>query len=183
MATWGRHTTIGCVQMSHESTRHSLKPTRKFLWLHSSSGAWVCEYVWGTAWASECAAIVCLSVWVSEYFCKNLHTDLIWSGRSRALLRSEMIGKALASLRGDVQPATFQPSGPPRSLLWSEVMNWSDILVLAEFWVHLKLHNGQWVKRRFWSNRSRRAGALDGYLERPDETRTSHCFTKNKMSS
>lgn len=62
---------------------------------------------------------------------KNLHNDLIWSGLSLALLRSEMIGKAPASLRGDEQLARC--SGPPRFIPWSEMMNWSDILVLSEF--------------------------------------------------
>lgn len=104
---------------------------------------------------------LCECVWVFFFLCKNLHSDLIWSALSLALLRSEMIGKTLSSLRGDEQRAQKKPPGPPRFLLWSEVMNWSDILVLDELGL-ISSFKGPWVKRRFWSNHNRRAVKFPG---------------------
>lgn len=94
---------------------------------HSVNGSngRVCETY---AWVSDCRVFVSVCVCLS----KNLHSDLIWSGLSLALLWSDMIRNPLSSLRGHEQPALFTP-GLPRFMLWSEVMNWSDILVLAEF--------------------------------------------------
>lgn len=96
---------------------------------------------------SECECVsACLSERTSEWLCgmrvfvslfmkkkKNLHSDLIWSDQNLALLWSEMIGNSLASLHGGEQPASQQTPGPPHFMLWSEVMNWSDILVLCGF--------------------------------------------------
>lgn len=94
---------------------------------------------------SECECVsACLSERTSEWMCemsvfvclllkkKNLHSDLIWSDQNLALLWSEMIGNSLASLHGVEQPSQ-QTTGPPHFMLWSEVMNWSDILVLCGF--------------------------------------------------
>lgn len=88
---------------------------------------WLCERM--SEWANEWVSVSVHRVFV--YLCKNLHTDLIWSGSSLALLGPEMIGTTLASLFGDEQRARVSPPGLPRFMLWSEVMNWSDILVRA----------------------------------------------------
>lgn len=82
-----------------------LKVTRMFLRLHCLNGLCV-ERLWEcvvTAWVSECGVFE--SVTAILFLYKNLHSDLIWSGLSPALLWSEMIWKALASLRGDEQQA------------------------------------------------------------------------------
>lgn len=94
-------------------------------------GVWVCVLVWVSERVSECVKWECLCFFFFEK--KNLHSDLIWSDRNLALLWSEMIGKSLASLHGVEQPASQRTPGPPHFMLWSEVMNWSDILVLCGF--------------------------------------------------
>lgn len=116
----------------------------------------VCVRVWRLL---EWVNVACLRV----YFCKkNLHTDLIWSGLSVALLWSEMIGKALASLRGDEQQARIFTSRA--STLY--VVGRGDELIRYTssgwVWVQLELHYGQWVKRRFWSNHNRKAERSPG---------------------
>lgn len=118
-------------------------------WFHAAqrlySGCWLFVTVWMVFSECECVS-ACLSERTSEWLCemsvfvclllkkkkKNLHSDLIWSDQNLALLWSEMIGNSLASLHGVEQPSQ-QTTGPPHFMLWSEVMNWSDILVLCGF--------------------------------------------------
>lgn len=116
-------------------------------WFHAAqrlySGCWlfvtvwmvfrsvsVCLHVWVNERVSECLKWACLCVFFWKK--KNLHSDLIWSDQNLALLWSEMIGNSLASLHGVEQPSQ-QTTGPPHFMLWSEVMNWSDILVPCGF--------------------------------------------------
>ena len=103
MDTWGRYTTNFCFQcpmIPCGSSLYNQPGSTVFfiVWMFCVSFERVCECL-ESAWVSESVVSVC----VSEILFKNLHTDLIWSGLSSALLSPEMIGKPLASLHGDVR--------------------------------------------------------------------------------
>lgn len=113
--------------MSHNSTRPlPFNPDAEVRNPHSVNGERVCE----------CMMCVCVS------FCYNLHSDLIWSDPSWALLRSEMIGNALCSLRGGEQPARNNPHRPPTlravvrrdELIRYTSSGWARALLRASRW-------------------------------------------------
>lgn len=142
--------------MSHNPLRSLvLNRKRKLLLPHCLNGFCLSECV--SEWVSEC-----LRVWACVCGCvsfKNLHTDLIWSGQRWALLWPDMIGNALASLHGDVQPAeTFRASTLRAVVRGDELIRYTSPVKAR---VHLDLHSGQWVQRRFWSNHSGRSSLVE----------------------
>ena len=124
MATWGRHTSYFNVPWCNAAV--GLNLSRKLIFFT----------VWmGCEWNVFVVRVFGDYVWVFVYICKNLHSDLIWSGLRAALLWPEMIGKTLSSLRGDEQRARISLQGLHAAQRGLEMMNWSDILVRDEFGV------------------------------------------------
>lgn len=145
MTAWGRCTAIVTFQYPKILCVPYFKSDpdvlRRFIVWMACSGECVCARVCRTL---ERVNAVCLFVCVFVSFSKK---PTQWS----YLIRSEL---GSAPIGDDRKPAREPPwrwaagvyvPGPPHFMLWSEVMSWSDILVLAAVWARLKLHDGQWV--------------------------------------
>lgn len=111
--------------------------------LKTGSGCSLLFRVWMACMRDECGSVWRLLEWVKVLLC--LCERVCTSFKKKPTQWSYLIWSEFGSaLTGDDRKPAREPSwrwsagtsltpGPPRFMLWSEVMNWSDILVLGEF--------------------------------------------------